>query len=451
MRTDVHLRCALPRLRARLPGRRFGPMFPVYLLLLIVLPSLGSAQTVVKLTLHDTVQTITADYLERGLREAAAQHADAVLLSLGTPGGLLSSTREMVSAIERSPVPVIVYIEPVGARAGSAGFFLLEAADVAAMAPGTNAGAAHPILEGRTMDPVLKKKIEEDTSAFLRSITDPRHRDAIAATAAVIDAKSYTANEALHAHLIDLIAPSDAALLAQLDGRTITRFDGSAVTLRLRSATLVPLPPSLRERLLTRLADPDIAVLLLIVGLLLIYLEFNVPGTVVPGALGVLCVALSLFAFNYLPIHHTAILLLLAALILVLLEVKFPSHGFLATVGTICLIFGLLTLVDGPPELRVHASTAVAAGLSFGAITFFLTFLSLRARRNKSLTGAEAMVGLVAVVKSALEPIGQVEVRGELWQATLAPGSAPAPIHSRVEVAALKGLTLTVRSLPPTG
>jgi membrane-bound serine protease (ClpP class) len=431
--------------RAR--ARTFQPRL-LTLLLFALLATSVTAQTVVKLALHDTVQPVTASYLQRGLNAAAAEHADAVLLSLGTPGGLLSSTREMVSAIETSPVPVIIFIEPTGARAGSAGFFLLESADVAAMAPGTNAGAAHPIIEGTTMDPVLKKKVEEDASAFLRSITVPRKRDSAAATAAIIDAKSYTADEALKLHLIDLVAANDATLLGQLDNRTITRFNGSSVTLHLHNARIEDLPPSTRERLLTRLADPDVAVLLLIVGVLLIYLEFNVPGTIVPGALGVLCFLLALFAFNMLPIRHTAVLLLIGAVVLILLEVKFTSHGLLALAGTVCLIFGLLTLVDGPPEMRVHTSTALAAGLTFGTITFILAYLGLKARRNKSLTGTEAMVGLIATVRAPFAPVGQVEVRGELWQAVLAPDSDAANVEQQTVISAVNGLTLTVRALP---
>ena len=437
--------CRLERSAAQPKGLRTST---IAFLLALLFTAAVHAQTVVKLTLHDTVQPVTAAYLQRGLDAAAAQHADAVLLSLGTPGGLLSSTREMVSAIERSPVPVIIFIEPTGARAGSAGFFLLESADVAAMAPGTNAGAAHPIIEGKTLDPILKKKVEEDASAFLRSITVPRHRDSVAGTAAIIDAKSYTADESLKLHLIDLIAADEPTLLAQLDGRAITRFNGSTTTLHLRNAQIQNLPPSQRERLLTRLADPDIAVLLLIMGVLLIYIEFNVPGTIVPGALGVLCVLLALFAFNMLPIRHTSVLLLVAAAALILLEVKFSSHGLLALAGTVSLIFGLLTLVDGPPELRVHASTAIAAGLTFGVITFVLAYVGLKARRNKSLTGPDAMLGLIATVRAPFSPVGQVEVRGELWQALLAPDSAPANVEQQTVISAVNGLTLTVRALP---
>ena len=399
---------------------------------------------VVKLTIHDTIQPITADYLQRGLREAANLHAQAVIVSMGTPGGLLESTRVMVEAIENSPVPVIIFISPTGSRAGSAGFFLLEAADIAAMAPGTNAGAAHPIVEGRQLDPILKEKIENDAAAFLRSYTSRRGRNVEAAEDAVRNSKSYSDEEALKLKLIDLVTTDDASLMAALDGREIHRFDGSTQTLHLKDAAIVTTAPSLRERLLSKLADPNLAVLLLVLGALLIYLEFNVPGTVVPGSLGTLFIVLGLFGLNLLPVRHTAIVLLVAAFVLMLLESKFTSHGVLALAGIVSLVVGLATLVDGPiPEMRVHTSTALGAGLGFGAISFGLAWIALRARRSKVLTGPQAMIGGTAIVRTPLAPTGQVEIRGELWQAslrgqaTLAPGSA-------VSVRAIEGLVLIV-------
>jgi membrane-bound serine protease (ClpP class) len=399
---------------------------------------------VVKLTIHDTIQPITADYLQRGLREAANLHAQAVIVSMGTPGGLLESTRVMVQAIENSPVPVIIFISPTGSRAGSAGFFLLEAADIAAMAPGTNAGAAHPIVEGRQLDPILKTKIENDAAAFLRSYTSRRGRNVEAAEDAVRNSKSYSDEEALKLKLIDLVTADDASLLAALDGREIHRFDGSTQTLHLKDATILTTAPSLRERLLSKLTDPNLAVLLLVLGALLIYLEFNVPGTVVPGSIGTLFVVLGLFGLNLLPVRHTAIVLLVAAVVLMLLESKFTSHGVLAVAGIASLVVGLATLVDGPiPEMRVHTGTALGAGLGFGVISFGLAWIALRARRSKVLTGPQAMIGGTAIVRTPLAPTGQVEIRGELWQAslrgqaTLAPGSA-------VSVRAIEGLVLIV-------
>lgn len=404
-----------------------------------------SPAKVVKLSIHDTIQPITAEYLKRGLDEAASEHAAAVLISLGTPGGLLESTREMVADIEASAVPVIIFVEPSGSRAGSAGFFLLEAADVAAMAPGTEAGAAHPILEGTTMDPVLKQKIENDAAAFLRSYVTVRGRNAAAAEDAVRNSKSYSASEALQLKLIDFVAQDDAALLAQLNGKTIKRFNGASDTFHFTHAEIVPLPPSMRERLLTRLTSPDLDVLLLIAGGLLIYLEFNVPGTIVPGALGTLLMLLAIFGLNLLPIQHTAVLLLFAALALMVLEAKFASHGILAAAGVLCLVFGLATLVNGPtPEMRVHWGVAIGAGAGFGVITFGLAWIAVRAHRAKRLTGAEAMIGHVAVAMTPLAPTGQVEVRGEIWRATLALGSEPVAAGTEVRVQGIDGLTLTV-------
>ena len=423
-----------------------------FLLFFCLLPASGSAAgpIVVKLTLHDTIQPITADYLERGLQDAARQHAQLVLISLGTPGGLLESTRVMVEAIENSPVPVVIFISPTGSRAGSAGFFLLEAADIAAMAPGTNAGAAHPIVEGRQLDPILKEKIENDATAFLRSYASRRGRNVEAAEDAVLHSKSYSDQEALKLNLIDLVEPDDASLLTALDGREIHRFDGFPQTLHLQGATIFTTAPSVRERLLSKLTDPDVAVLLLVLGGLLIYLEFNVPGTVVPGSLGTLFVLLSLFGLNLLPIRHTAIVLLLAAVVMMVLELKFGSHGVLALAGVTCLVFGLATLVDGPiPELRVHIATAIGAGVGFGSISFGLAWIALRARRGKVLTGPKAMIGHTAIARTPLNPTGQVEIRGELWQAALH-GQPSLPIGSAVSVRSVEGLVLIVEPAPGT-
>ena len=409
-----------------------------------------TAPLVVKLTIHDTIQPITADYLQRGLREAASQNAQLVIVSMGTPGGLLDSTRVMVQAIENSPVPIVIFISPTGSRAGSAGFFLLEAADIAAMAPGTNAGAAHPIVEGRQLDPILKEKIENDATAFLRSYVSRRGRNVEAAEDAVLHSKSYSDTEALKLKLIDLVTPDDASLLNALDGREIHRFDGTTQTLHLQGATILATAPSLRERLLSKLTNPDIAVLLLVLGGLLIYLEFNVPGTVVPGSLGTLFVLLSLFGLNLLPIRHTAIVLLLAAIVMMVLELKFGGHGILALAGVVSLIFGLATLVDGPiPEMRVHVATALGAGLGFGAISFGLAWIALKARRGKVLTGPQAMIGSTAIARTPLNPTGQVEIRGELWQATLL-GHTSLAIGSTVSVRSVEGLVLIVEPVQDT-
>jgi membrane-bound serine protease (ClpP class) len=386
---------------------------------LVGFPAFAQQPIVDKLVLSDTIQPITAGELDRAIAKANADGAQALLVELNTPGGLLESTRGMVGAMLNSRVPVIVYVAPAGARAGSAGFFLLEAADVAAMAPGTNAGAAHPVLEfGGQPDATMTQKIENDTEAFLRSYVTKRGRNAEAADAAVHTSHSYTPEEALDQHLIDLIANNDAALLAALDGRTITRLDGTKQALHLAGARIVTVRPSVREQLLGWLVDPNIALLMLVGGALLIYLEFNAPGTIVPGALGTLMVLLAIFGLNLLPIRYTAVLLLIAAVALLVLEAKVGGHGALAVAGIVCLTFGMLTLVAAPvPEMGVSPLIALGVGAAFGVITVFLLRLAIRARRMKSRLGVDAMVGSLAKAMEPLAPEGHVLVDGEIWQA----------------------------------
>ncbi|HVJ09228.1 MAG TPA: nodulation protein NfeD [Acidisarcina sp.] len=405
-----------------------------------------SGRHIVLLRIHDTVQPMSDEYLQRGLKSAADTRAEAVVVELDTPGGLLDSTRDMVRGILDSPVPVLVFVGPSGSRAASAGFFLLEAADIAAMAPGTNTGAAHPVVEIGKVDPIMKQKVENDVTAFLRSYVGQRKRNAEAANAAVMESKSYTAEEARQLNLIDVVAPTTEELLRAVDGRTITRFNGQTVTLHTHGASILPIEPTLRENILDRLMDPNLALLILVVGALLIYLEFNTPGTIVPGAIGTLLVLLALFALNLLPVRYMAVLLIVAAFTLMLLEVKFASHGVLAGVAILCLIFGALTLVAGPiPELRVHPATAIAAGFAFGLITVFLVRLAIRARRSKSRTGVDALLGEVGVAMQPLEPSGQVLVHGELWQS-----ESPDPIQKgeQVRVRGVRDLTLLVERVP---
>jgi membrane-bound serine protease (ClpP class) len=372
-----------------------------------------------KLVLSDTIQPVSAGELERAIARANSAGAAALLVELNTPGGLLDSTRIMAGAILRSHVPVIVYVSPAGARAGSAGFFLLESADVAAMAPGTNAGAAHPVMEfGGKPDETMSQKIENDAEAFLRSYVTKRNRNAEAALAAVSSSHSYTAEEALSQRLIDLIASSDTELLSALDGREIARLDGTRQTLHLAGARIEYLRPTLREQLLDWLVNPNIAMMLLVAGALLIYLEFNTPGTIVPGTLGTLFVLLAIFGLNLLPIRYTAVLLLVAAVVLIVLEAKFGGHGVLATAGILCLTFGSLTLVAAPvPELGISPWVALAVGAGFGGITIVLVRLAMRARSMKARLGADALVGSAASAMEPLAPEGHVLVEGEIWRA----------------------------------
>ncbi|MFP5204039.1 MAG: NfeD family protein [Acidobacteriota bacterium] len=409
-----------------------------------------SASPVVdKLVLDDTIQPVSADEVTRAVARANSDGARALLVQMDTPGGLVESMRKIVGSILGSKVPVIVYVSPSGARAGSAGFFILESADIAAMAPGTEAGAAHVVFEGAKPDSTEMQKVENDAEAFLRSYVTRRGRNAEAAAAAVHSSHSYTAEEALDQHLIDLIANSDSQLLSQIDGREITRMDGAKITLHLAGAQIDVLRSTVRDQLLGWLVDPNIALLFLIGGALLIYLEFNVPGTIVPGALGTLMVLLAIFALNLLPIRYTAVLLLIAAMVFLILEAKFGGHGVLAAAGIVCLTFGMLTLVAAPvPQMGVSPTVAIAVSIAFGIITVVLVRLAYRARRRKSLLGPDAMVGFRATAMEPLTPSGHVLVEGEIW---LAVASNPVPAGAELRVTGRDELHLRVEPVSSSG
>jgi membrane-bound serine protease (ClpP class) len=385
-----------------------------------------------KVVLNETIQPVSAGLLERAIARANTDGAAVLLVQMDTPGGLVESMRAMAGAILGSHVPIVIYVSPSGARAGSAGFFLLEAADVAAMAPGTEAGAAHVVFEGGKPDETEVQKVENDAEAFLRSYVTRRNRNTDAAIAAVASSHSYTAEEALTQHLIDLTATSDTQLLASLDGRQITRFDGTKLILHLSAARIETLQPTLREDLLGWLVNPNIALLLLVGGALLIYLEFNTPGTIVPGALGTLMVLLGIFGLDLLPIRYTAVLLLVGALVLMVLEAKFGGHGALAISGIVCLMFGTLTLVAAPiPEMAIRPWVAIGLSVAFGGITVFLVRLAIRARKRKVQLGADALVGSAASAMEPLTPEGHVLVEGEIWRAV---ASVPVVKGARLRV-----------------
>ncbi|HEY1985581.1 MAG TPA: nodulation protein NfeD [Terracidiphilus sp.] len=399
--------------------------------------------------LSDTIQPVTAGQLDRAIARANTDGAAALLVQLNTPGGLVDSMRRMAGAILSSRVPVILYVAPAGARAGSAGFFLLEAADIAAMAPGTNAGAAHVVFEFGKPDETMTQKVENDAEAFLRSYVGRRNRNVDAALAAVQSSHSYSAEEALTQHLIDLTASSETQLLEALNGRQITRLDGSRQILHLAGARIQVIQPTLRENLLGWLVNPNVALLLLVGGALLIYLEFNTPGTIVPGALGTLMILLAVFAFDLLPIRFTAVMLLVAAVGLLVLEAKFGGHGALAIAGIVCLTLGTLTLIAAPiPELAVNPWVAISVSAAFGGITAFLVRLAVRARRLKVRLGADALVGHRASAMEPLTPEGHVLVDGEIWRA-VASGSVPA--GAALSVVGHEDYLLRVTPVEPSG
>ena len=390
-----------------------------FLLFTLLFAANAIAGTVVKIRVDDTIQPISAEYIGRAIEHARQTNADAVLIELHTPGGLVDSTREIIQKILTSPVPVIVYVAPSGANAASAGFFILESADIAAMAPGTNTGAAHPVvLGGEKVDDVMKAKMENDSAAFMRSFVGPRGRNVELAESAVRESKSWTDQEALKLHLIDVVARDQDDLFHQLEGRTVKRFDGKEQKLHLVGDSVDEMPMTLRQRILDFLLDPNIAFLVLAVGALALYAEFNHPGAIVPGVVGVIFILLALFALNLLPTRYASFTLIIAAFVLFVLEAKFATHGALGLGGVVLLTLGGLLLVDGPiPQMRVNLWTALGVSVPFGAITVFLMTIAIRARHNKVVTGAQGLIGALGQARTDIDPEGKVFVQGELWNA----------------------------------
>jgi membrane-bound serine protease (ClpP class) len=410
---------------------------------LVLLLAPLSAADILKIDLNDAIQPVTAEYVGRALEQAATDHDQAVLIEMNTPGGLVDSTREIIKKIVASPVPVIIYVTPSGSRAASAGFFILESADVAAMAPGTNTGAAHPvILGGEKLDDVMKQKMENDAAALMRSVVAKRGRNVELAESAVRESKSFTDQEALDKKLIEYVAPSEQDLLRQLNGKTLKRFNGSTTTLDVADQPVRDYRMTLRQRILSYIMDPNVAFILLAIGALALYAEFNHPGAVIPGTVGVVFILLAAFALHLLPVRFAALAMIIGAFALFAAEAKFASHGVLTTGGIVLLTLGGLFLVDAPiPEMRVHLATALAVSIPLGLITAFLMSIAIRARRNKVVTGEQGLIGEIGVAQTTLSPSGKVFVHGELWDAVSA---VPIAAGERVAVRQVDGLTLRV-------
>jgi membrane-bound serine protease (ClpP class) len=429
---------------------------PISRILLGLVAALALSSTsfaeVLKIVVNDTIQPITEEYIARAIDEAQRRNDQAVLIEINTPGGLVESTRHIIEKITASQVPVILYVAPSGSRAGSAGIFILEAADVAAMAPGTNAGAAHPVLLfGPTSvkpDDEMKQKIENDAAALMRSVVSRRGRNVEVAESAVRESKSFTEQEALAQHLIDYVASSEDDLFRQMEGKNFKRFNGQQVTLKLSGQFVAPFDMTLKERILGYLMDPNIAFILLAIGALALYAEFNHPGAVVPGTVGIVFILIAAFALNLLPTRFAAVGLILAAFALFAAEAKFATHGVLTIGGITLLTLGGLLLVDSPiPEMRVHLLTALAVSIPLGLITAFLMGIALKARRNKMVSGAQGLIGETGIVQTALSPRGKIFVHGELWDAV---SSFDVSAGQSVVVRRVDGLLLQVEPLPAT-
>jgi membrane-bound serine protease (ClpP class) len=407
---------------------------------------------ILKVVINDTIQPISAEYISRAIDEAHRRNDQAILIEINTPGGLVSSTRDIIEKITASSVPIIVYVTPTGGHAGSAGIFILESADIAAMAPGTAAGAAHPVMFIGPVqlkpDDEMNRKIENDAAALMRSFASKRGRNVEAAESAVRESKSFTEQEALTGHLIDYVASSPDDLFRQMQGKSFKRFSGESASLNLTGQPVVGFDMTLKERILDTLMEGDVAFLLLAIGALCLYVEFNHPGAVIPGTIGVVFILLAAFALNVLPTRFAALGLIVGAFALFAAEAKFASHGILTAGGIVLLTLGGLLLIDSPiPEMRVHLMTALAASIPLGLITAFLMTIALKARGNKVVTGAQGLIGETGVVQTTLSPQGKVFVHGELWDAV---ASTALPTGQLVVVRRIDGLTLQVDPLEAT-
>ena len=398
---------------------------------------------VLTIEIDDVIHPVAAEYIIQGIEEGNRIGANAIILRLNTPGGLADSMRQIIEKILQSNTPVITFVGPTGVRAASAGFFILLAGDLAIMASATNTGAAHPVpVGGGQVDSVMQKKIENDSAAYIRSFVNKRGRNVRLAEKGVIDSTSFTEEEALTGNLIDGIAENYFDILTNFHGRKIIRFDGTIQELELKTNELAHFSMTLRQKVLAKILNPNLALVIGLIGLLGLYIEFSNPGLILPGIGGAICVFLALIAFNLLPINILGVVLIIAAVALFILEAKIVSYGMLAILGISSMILGSLILIEtNVPELRVNLTTSISIVLPFAIATIFLMRLVLTAYKKKSQTGQEGMVGEIGTAITDLDPDGQVQVHGEIWKAF---SKSPINKGKRIKIDAVKNLTVWV-------
>jgi membrane-bound serine protease (ClpP class) len=443
------------------PGRNTVPPFAATLLLRLFWIAAGTSlaavstasfqapasRTVVTAEIDGIIHPVAAQYVRQVLNRADAEGAALVVITLRTPGGLVDSTRDINNAIIAAKTPVAVFVGPSGNRAASAGFLITMAADLAVMAPGTHIGAAHPVSgNGEKIDEVMAKKMTSDVASYARTLATQRKRNVPLVEQAVTESRSYTEQEALAATppLIDLVASDVSDLLRKVDGRTITRFDGRTATLHTAGASIDRIEMTWAQQILSALAHPQIAYLLLTLGMLGLTVEFWSPGAVFPGVAGGICLLLAFFAFQVLPVNYAGVALILFGIILLVLEVKVTSYGLLTAGGLLSLILGSMMLIDSPaPELQVGWRIVGPVTIAIAAIILFLVRLAVQAQLAPAVTGSAGMLGAYGRAISSIAPggIGRVETHGEIWTAA---ASEPVTEGDTVRVTAVQGLLLTV-------
>ncbi|MGD8370095.1 MAG: nodulation protein NfeD [Syntrophobacterales bacterium] len=419
------------------------------LLLICALPFTQAADKHIKvIRIEESINPGTAAYLARGVEQAVDDEATIVVVQLDTPGGLVSSMRTMVKTIMNAPIPVVTFVSPSGAQAASAGVFVVMAADIAAMAPGTNIGAAHPVVAGgKEMDETMDTKVVNDLVAFIKSIATQRGRNAEWAEEAVRESVSVTAEEALKLKVIDLVARDMEELLAKLEGWTVKTKAGEK-KLALKGLPIQRVEENLRDKVLKTISNPNIAYLLMLIGLAGLYFELSHPGAIFPGVIGGICLILAFYAFQTLSVNYAGVLLIILGAILFLLEIKVTSYGLLSIGGVICLTLGSIMLFNtGSTGLRVSWSVLIPAVMVISGFFITVALLALRAHMAKPRTGYQGLIGEIAVAQEPLAPDGKVFVHGELWNATC---EDIVPEGGRVEVVEVENLWLKVRKIGDT-
>lgn len=405
---------------------------------LLLGPVLVSA-SVLKIRVDAPIHPATAEYIIQSIEKADRDDAELIILTLNTPGGLDTSMREIIEKIVNARTPVAAFVGPSGARSASAGFFIALACDIFAMAPGTNTGAAHPVgisITGQSMDKTMEDKVTNDAAAYIRTLAEKRGRNMRMAEDAVRKSLSYTEKEALDGGLIDIIAKTEEEIVDRFDGKSIKRFDGSLRTLALLGKPVISLPMTFRQKFLMTVANPNLAYILLMIGLLGLYFEFAHPGAILPGVLGGISLLLAVFAFQILPINYVGLGLVLLAVILFILEVKVQSFGMLAIGGIAAMIIGSLMLIKAPiDELRPSLRFVIPVALGVSLIVVFLLTLVFRAQARRSFSGREGMIGEMGTARTDLAPSGKVFVHGELWTA-----EAEEPVRTGEKVKVLEFL-----------
>ena len=420
-------------------------LFPFALLLLFFLPFIAFSipRTVNLIKVEGIINPVAAEFITGSIRTAEEEAAECLIIQLDTPGGLDTAMRQIVKAILNAEVPIVVFVGPAGARAASAGVMITMAAHIAAMAPGTNIGAAHPVaMGGGKMSRDMAEKVENDAVAYIQSIATKRNRNVEWAEKAVRESVSISAKEALKKNVIDLICPNLDDLLNQLDGREV-EVNGKKVILSTKTAEVRELKMTFRDKILDTLSNPNIAYILMMLGLAGLYFELAHPGVIFPGVIGAICLILAFYSFHTLSVNYAGILLILLGIVLFLAEIKVTSYGLLSIGGTISLLLGSLMLFDSPaPFLRVDPKVLITTVTITAGFFFLIATLAFRAYLRKPASGSEGLIGMTGVATSRIAPRGKVFVHGEYWDAY---SEEVIEDGEEVEVIGVKGLKIKVK------